>query len=488
MAPTRRIGTVPEVPIGAKFELTHRCNLLCAFCYTDSPAKTLRRDPELTNQEWLAVIDQAIELGIVEAVLTGGEPLLRKRLTLEAANRLGGAGVGVILNTNGWFVDDACARALSAIPNLKVAVSIDAASAPVHDAGRGVPGSWLRAVEAADRLLAHGADVRVNYVVTPTNQHQLAVFVDAMVDFGVPSLRVAAAGLGIGGTARGGDWTVDAHALDVVWAQLKAKYPSTALRFVPQGTGSVTDAAPEVFLVRPDGAVVLDSGRPLRFGTVPAELAQSWELIRSFWQTEGPAGLQRRLEGSVAYRDDDVPMPSNPTNATAESRTEQPPRPAPTPVTITRTTDRPARVIPTEVPVTDQQMDRIAVVEGTTLLAAMADARTYRTAALRWSGDRLGDRMIRTVAGRKHTVDRRAGALLDAFATGTSRMEGIRAAVAACRVPEAELRVVFRQLVERKLLVPLPTTLFRETGEPDAADIHNRVRMSYDRDPVGVAV
>ena len=57
---------------------------------------------------------QSLELGIVEAVVTGGEPFLRRELTLEVIEDLAGAGVGVTLNTNGWFVDDEVARRLGA--------------------------------------------------------------------------------------------------------------------------------------------------------------------------------------------------------------------------------------------------------------------------------------------------------------------------------------------------------------------------------------
>ena len=93
----------------------HACNLRCGFCYTDSPRHTLARTPELSDEDWLAIVDEAIELGALEAVVTGGEPLLRRDLTLEAIERLDAAGVGTTLNTNGWFVDDAVADRLAAL-------------------------------------------------------------------------------------------------------------------------------------------------------------------------------------------------------------------------------------------------------------------------------------------------------------------------------------------------------------------------------------
>jgi pyrroloquinoline quinone biosynthesis protein E len=71
---------VPARPVGAKLELTHACNLRCGFCYTDSPRHTLQRTRDLSDAAWLAIADQAAGLGVIEVVLTGGEPLMRAEL------------------------------------------------------------------------------------------------------------------------------------------------------------------------------------------------------------------------------------------------------------------------------------------------------------------------------------------------------------------------------------------------------------------------
>src|SRR5438046_10064269 len=92
--------SAPVRPVGVKLELTHACNLRCGFCYTDSPRHTLARTPDLADEDWLAVVDEAIALGVLEAVVTGGEPLLRRDLTLEVIERLDAAGAGTTLHTN----------------------------------------------------------------------------------------------------------------------------------------------------------------------------------------------------------------------------------------------------------------------------------------------------------------------------------------------------------------------------------------------------
>src|SRR3954447_127351 len=110
--PPTALTQPPERPIGAKLELTYACNLRCGFCYTDSPRRTLQRTPELSDEEWRRGGRGALELGIVGALVPGGEPFLRRELTLEAVETLAAAGVGVTLNTNGWFVDEEIAARL----------------------------------------------------------------------------------------------------------------------------------------------------------------------------------------------------------------------------------------------------------------------------------------------------------------------------------------------------------------------------------------
>src|SRR5207302_8824616 len=112
------------------------------------------------------------------AVVTGGEPLLRRELALDVVDRLRAGGVGVILNTNGWFVDGEVATRLAAAAPVQVYVSVDGATPQLHDAGRGVPGSWRRAVGAVQTLLEHDVGVGVVHVLTPRNQHMLGDFLE----------------------------------------------------------------------------------------------------------------------------------------------------------------------------------------------------------------------------------------------------------------------------------------------------------------------
>lgn len=322
--PPRALTEAPERPIGAKLELTYACNLRCGFCYTDSPRHTLQRTPELSDEQWREVVRQSLELGIVEAVVTGGEPFLRKELTLGLIETLAEAGVGVTLNTNGWFVDEEVAGRLGALRGVTAHVSLDGARAGLHDGSRGVPGSWRRAVEGIDRLLGAGVGVCVVHVVTPGNADAVPEFLEQMWALGVPWARVTPVVV-TGAAARGGDWQISRAALEDAVEDFRRRHGS-AMRIVLQpGTGgSITlqgREAPGSYLVRPNGDVRPDSMRPFSFGNAPRDgVAACWAAIRGGWDDERinrwadslkrPGDLGK--SELVAYLDDEVEVVGDP--------------------------------------------------------------------------------------------------------------------------------------------------------------------------------
>jgi len=60
-------------------EITHRCPLHCVYC--SNPLEMQRRADELATSDWISILQQAAEMGILQLHLTGGEPLARTDLT-----------------------------------------------------------------------------------------------------------------------------------------------------------------------------------------------------------------------------------------------------------------------------------------------------------------------------------------------------------------------------------------------------------------------
>lgn len=61
-------------------ELTYACPLQCPYC--SNPLEFIKSKKELATQSWVQILCDARELGAVQLGLSGGEPLLRKDLTI----------------------------------------------------------------------------------------------------------------------------------------------------------------------------------------------------------------------------------------------------------------------------------------------------------------------------------------------------------------------------------------------------------------------
>src|SRR5260370_17869714 len=68
--------TAPPInPLALIAELTHRCPLHCVYC--SNPLELQSRASELDTQTWSRVFQEAAQSGVLQADLTGGEPLAR---------------------------------------------------------------------------------------------------------------------------------------------------------------------------------------------------------------------------------------------------------------------------------------------------------------------------------------------------------------------------------------------------------------------------
>ena len=101
------------------FELTHRCNLKCPYCYLEG--KTIK--DEMTTKDWLNVIKQIPFYSII--TLVGGEVLIRDDF-IEILNSASKKTLNKVhLVTNGVLLDDKIINALIKAKLLLLSVSLD---------------------------------------------------------------------------------------------------------------------------------------------------------------------------------------------------------------------------------------------------------------------------------------------------------------------------------------------------------------------------
>jgi pyrroloquinoline quinone biosynthesis protein E len=90
-------------PLALIAELTHRCPLHCVYC--SNPLELAQRSDELSTETWSRVFHEAAQSGVLQADLTGGEPLARPDI-LELVRAARVAGLYVNLITSGMPLDE----------------------------------------------------------------------------------------------------------------------------------------------------------------------------------------------------------------------------------------------------------------------------------------------------------------------------------------------------------------------------------------------
>ena len=164
---------VNQRPFIVIWEVTRACDLACVHCRASAMPS---RDPfELVGEQAFDLIDQVAAFGPPAPlfVLTGGDPLKRPDLLdliSHASSRklpvaLSPSGTPLLTRTNLSDLKGAGLRAMS--------LSVDGASAEMHDAFRGIDGVFDRTLEAWDAARAIGLKVQINTTVARRNLHEL---------------------------------------------------------------------------------------------------------------------------------------------------------------------------------------------------------------------------------------------------------------------------------------------------------------------------
>ena len=122
------IDTYGRVHRNLRVSLTDRCSLRCTYCMPHDFAAWLPSEDLLTTDELLTVIEVAVQQGIDEVRLTGGEPLLRPDI-VEIVERIASLDNAprLTLTTNGIRLPDLAEKLAKAGLN-RINVSLDTLS------------------------------------------------------------------------------------------------------------------------------------------------------------------------------------------------------------------------------------------------------------------------------------------------------------------------------------------------------------------------
>lgn len=164
-------------PFTIAWEVTRACAYACVHCRANAMHTP---DPnELNTEESMRLIDRLAEFGSPILIFTGGDPMMRRDLheliayATQKGLRCSLTPTATALPTTARLekVRDAGIR--------RIALSLDAPRAEIHDAFRQVPGSWQRTMDILHRAQTIGISVQVNTTVAKHNVDIL----DEMVPF-----------------------------------------------------------------------------------------------------------------------------------------------------------------------------------------------------------------------------------------------------------------------------------------------------------------
>ncbi len=173
----KELGT--NVPWTILFDPTSACNLQCTGCWAAEYGHTLN----LTYEEMDDLVTQGKGIGSYFYLVTGGEPLMRKKDLIRLAEKHNDCAFHIF--TNGTLIDEAFCDEVKRVGNMSFAISLEGFE-EANDSRRG-DGVYHQVLDAMtlmkEKGLIFGASVcytSVNYQVVTSDE-----FMQLLVDHGV---------------------------------------------------------------------------------------------------------------------------------------------------------------------------------------------------------------------------------------------------------------------------------------------------------------
>jgi SynChlorMet cassette radical SAM/SPASM protein ScmF len=177
--------------LGTVYLYFQYCNLKCRHCWINPPYSdeiTVKED-EISLAQLIAALEECRQIGMRAIKLTGGEPFTRKDI-FELLKYLKENKISITMETNGTLIREKEAKALKEAGVGHVAVSLDGPTAEIHEALRGVPGSFNAALEGIQYLKKEGLNIQVIAALWQGNKEYLKATLVLAKALGANSVKI----------------------------------------------------------------------------------------------------------------------------------------------------------------------------------------------------------------------------------------------------------------------------------------------------------
>ncbi|MDY6949528.1 MAG: pyrroloquinoline quinone biosynthesis protein PqqE [Pseudomonadota bacterium] len=300
-------------PIGMLAELTHRCPLQCPYC--SNPVELLKANREMSTAAWLALFDEAADLGVLQIHLSGGEPTLRPDLEV-LVKRLADRGIYTNLITAGVGIAEGRMEALARAGLDHVQVSFQGAFASTTEKIGNQRGAHEKKIETAMRARAAGLPLTINAPIHRHNIEEVPHFIELALALDAERLEIAnvqyAGWALVNRNALMPDRAAVERQVDIVGQAQEDLFGVLAIDFVTPDYFAMYPKpcmggwARDAFMVAPDGSILPCHAA----GTIPGlvfdrfgerSLAEIWHQSRAFnafrgtdWMSEPCRNCERK--------------------------------------------------------------------------------------------------------------------------------------------------------------------------------------------------
>jgi radical SAM protein with 4Fe4S-binding SPASM domain len=163
-----------RIPLAFNLEVTARCNNDCRHCYINLPAvHPEAKARELSPEGIFKIAREAVSLGALWCLLTGGEPLLREDFP-EIYLGLKRLGLLVSVFTNACLITPGHVELFRKYPPRDLEVTVYGVTPETYEAVTRRPGSFAAFRAGLEGLLKGGVKVRLKAMALKANLHELS--------------------------------------------------------------------------------------------------------------------------------------------------------------------------------------------------------------------------------------------------------------------------------------------------------------------------